>query len=150
MSCVSWAHLDDSCARDHRSRPSFFGRESKPGAIDLTRIMAHVSCAKHHDACQCDRAGLLPSKMTDAIDDHGAQEVIGRCAHETMGIRDGSPGIAIYLASEGKRLRLRVLLFRSTADWPRRREISLGAKIDSRRDYSVAGCTKTYSGYQGN
>ena len=71
---------------------------SKAGVNHLTRIMAKFLAPKHI-AVNAIAPGYFPSKMTDAIDEHGAKEVVDDAPMKRMGHADDLAGIAIYLAS---------------------------------------------------
>ena len=71
---------------------------SKAGVNHLTRIMAKF-LAPRHIAVNAIAPGYFPSKMTDAIDEHGAKEVVDDAPMKRMGHADDLAGIAIYLAS---------------------------------------------------
>ena len=71
---------------------------SKAGVNHLTRIMAKFLAPKHI-AVNAIAPGYFPSKMTDAIDEHGAKEVVDDEPMKRMGNADDLAGIAIYLAS---------------------------------------------------
>lgn len=71
---------------------------SKAGVNHLTRIMAKFLAPKHI-AVNAIAPGYFPSKMADAIDEHGAKEVVDDAPMKRMGHADDLAGIAIYLAS---------------------------------------------------
>ena len=71
---------------------------SKAGVNHLTRIMAKFLAPKFI-AVNAIAPGYFPSKMTDAIDEHGAKEVIDNAPMKRMGRPEDMAGIALYLAS---------------------------------------------------
>src|SRR5215472_2339640 len=71
---------------------------SKAGVNHLTRIMAKFLAPKHI-AVNAIAPGYFPSKMTDAIDEHGSRQVIEDAPMKRMGAPEDMAGIALYLAS---------------------------------------------------
>jgi NAD(P)-dependent dehydrogenase (short-subunit alcohol dehydrogenase family) len=71
---------------------------SKAGVNHLTRIMAKFLAPKHI-AVNAIAPGYFPSKMTDAIDEHGARKTIEDSPMKRMGSPEDMAGIALYLAS---------------------------------------------------
>jgi NAD(P)-dependent dehydrogenase (short-subunit alcohol dehydrogenase family) len=71
---------------------------SKAGVNHLTRIMAKFLAPKFI-AVNAIAPGYFPSKMTDAIDEHGAKEVVDNAPMKRMGRPEDMAGIALYLAS---------------------------------------------------
>ena len=71
---------------------------SKAGVNHLTRIMAKFLAPKHI-AVNAIAPGYFPSKMTDAIDEHGARQVVEDAPMKRMGAPEDMAGIALYLAS---------------------------------------------------
>ncbi len=71
---------------------------SKAGVNHLTRIMAKFLAPKHI-AVNAIAPGYFPSKMTAAIEEEGAHEVVANAPMKRMGNPDDLAGIALYLAS---------------------------------------------------
>ena len=55
--------------------------------------------APKHIAVNAIAPGYFPSKMTDAIDEHGSRQVIEDAPMKRMGAPEDMAGIALYLAS---------------------------------------------------
>jgi NAD(P)-dependent dehydrogenase (short-subunit alcohol dehydrogenase family) len=72
---------------------------SKAGVNHLTRIMAKFLAPKHI-AVNAIAPGYFPSKMTDAIAEAEAREVIENAPMKRMGRPEDIAGIALYLASK--------------------------------------------------
>src|SRR6185295_6916073 len=79
---------------------------SKAGVNHLTRIMAKFLAPKHI-AVNAIAPGYFPSKMTDAIDEHGAQEVVDGAPMKRMGQAGRSRGHCHLPRLEGERICLR-------------------------------------------
>jgi NAD(P)-dependent dehydrogenase (short-subunit alcohol dehydrogenase family) len=72
---------------------------SKAGVNHLTRIMAKFLAPKHI-AVNAIAPGYFPSKMTAAIEEAEAREVIENAPMKRMGRPEDIAGIALYLASK--------------------------------------------------
>ena len=80
---------------------------SKAGVNHLTRIMAMFFALACHIAVNAIAPGYFPSKMTDAIDEHGAKEVVDDAPMKRMGDADDLARDRHLPRLEGQRLRLR-------------------------------------------